>query len=458
MSTEPSPAVLENIALNELLIGERFRQDYGEMEDLVESVKDKGILTPITVRRLTNPPTGFSECKFELMAGGRRTVAAKSAGLTHIPALIRDLEGDLDLREVELFENVFRKDMEWHEKVKLVDHVQKLWSEKHADTPWKWSQRKCAKMLGISHTHLGRQIELAKALEVMPELSEAKDEAEARKKLKNLQERFVVQQELKKHKEEIKRGGLKLVQRGDGAYQIGDAFEGMEQLLDLRKRKLGGGVIQLVEVDPPYAIDLVDTKRRKYSDDADISEYHEVDRKEYNKFLTRLCQLCFDVAQDDAWLVFWFGPSWFTDVKIAIARAGWTIDDIPCIWNKGYGQTSAPNYKLARTYEPFFVARKGKAAVRNKGRSNVFNYAPVPSQSKYHPTQRPLELMEDILTTFGTANTGVLSPFLGSGTTIRAAFRKNMSAFGWDLSEEYKKRFLIELAKDEDEANGEPDF
>jgi ParB-like chromosome segregation protein Spo0J len=44
-----------------------------------------------------------------LLAGGRRIHAALAAGLTVIPALVRQVEDELDSREIELMENVFRK-------------------------------------------------------------------------------------------------------------------------------------------------------------------------------------------------------------------------------------------------------------------------------------------------------------------------------------------------------------
>ena len=120
--TEPPTHRLANIPLDRLRVGERFREDYGDMEDFLESIRDKGVLQPITVR----PLPGDGE-EYELLAGGRRTVAARAVGLTVIPALIRDFQGgELDLREIELFENVFRKEMEWTERAKLVSRIQSL--------------------------------------------------------------------------------------------------------------------------------------------------------------------------------------------------------------------------------------------------------------------------------------------------------------------------------------------
>lgn len=435
---------LQYIEVGKIYVGERFRKDYGDLDDFVESIKEKGVFTPITVRPYDHP-----DYDYELMAGGRRVAGTQAAGLESIPALIRDIgDDDLDLREVELFENVFRKDMEWFEKIALVNRVQELWNEKYKETPWKWSARKCAKLFGISHTHLNRQIDLAKAVELIPELKKAKDETEARKKLKQLQEKVVVHKAIEQQKVQIAKGGLSLVKRADSNYNIGDALEGMEALALSRIENNWVGA-NLIEIDPPYAIDLQQVKGRKDDDDPDLIEYNEVERADYTRFLGRIAELSYACASDNAWLVFWFGPSWFTDVKIALARAGWTLDPIPGIWVKPNGQTNAPNYYLARCYEPFFIARKGGAVVKNKGRANVFAVPPVAPSAKYHPTQRPLALMEDILSTFAHPNSIVLSPFLGSGTTIRAAYRQHMSCFGWDLSEEYKKRFLLEIEQDE---------
>lgn len=57
------------------------------MEDLVESIKENGILTPVTVRMLKNSD-------YELISGHRRTQAALLAGLKKIPAIIKNLSDD----------------------------------------------------------------------------------------------------------------------------------------------------------------------------------------------------------------------------------------------------------------------------------------------------------------------------------------------------------------------------
>lgn len=81
----------------------RKRYDDEGFEDLVRSVRVHGILQPIVVR-------AKGENNYELVAGERRVRAASAAGLTKIPAVVRDLTNQQSL-EVALIENLQREDI-----------------------------------------------------------------------------------------------------------------------------------------------------------------------------------------------------------------------------------------------------------------------------------------------------------------------------------------------------------
>jgi len=78
--------------------------DPQKMEQLVLSVKEHGILEPLLVRTLEKPDT------YELVAGERRYRAAKAAGLTDVPAVVRDLT-DEQAVHLALIENLQREDL-----------------------------------------------------------------------------------------------------------------------------------------------------------------------------------------------------------------------------------------------------------------------------------------------------------------------------------------------------------
>ena len=78
-----------------------------EMQELVDSVREHGILQPILVRPL---PAGGQQEQFQLVAGERRWRAACAAGLEAVPAIVREVSDQQSL-ELALIENVQRHDI-----------------------------------------------------------------------------------------------------------------------------------------------------------------------------------------------------------------------------------------------------------------------------------------------------------------------------------------------------------
>lgn len=77
--------------------------DDAAMEELTESVRQHGVLQPLTVRRLN---TGY----YQIIAGERRWRAARAAGLTEVPALVIEAD-DRKVMEIGLIENLQREDL-----------------------------------------------------------------------------------------------------------------------------------------------------------------------------------------------------------------------------------------------------------------------------------------------------------------------------------------------------------
>ena len=98
--------VLRDIAIGDLLPGKyqpRTRMDSGALEGLAESIRARGIVQPILVREL-------KAGSFEIVAGERRWRAAQIAGLTTVPALVREIADEHALG-IGLIENIQREDL-----------------------------------------------------------------------------------------------------------------------------------------------------------------------------------------------------------------------------------------------------------------------------------------------------------------------------------------------------------
>ncbi|MEY4443874.1 MAG: hypothetical protein RL442_2874, partial [Pseudomonadota bacterium] len=85
----------------------RTRMDEGALYELAESIRAQGIMQPILVRRLSQ---GAHAGKYEIIAGERRSRAAKLAGLERVPVLVRDVPNEA-AAAMALIENIQREDL-----------------------------------------------------------------------------------------------------------------------------------------------------------------------------------------------------------------------------------------------------------------------------------------------------------------------------------------------------------
>jgi len=344
-------------------------------------------------------------------------------------------------------ENICRKDMDWLEAAKLKKEIHELqvaiYGEKKSTSPDApgVSKRTTAELLGVSPAKLVTDMKLAEAAQMFPELAKAKTASDANKMLQKLQEN-IVRGELAKRIEEraantpIERTHEKLL----NAFMVGDFFTGVKNIPD--------GAIDFVELDPPYAIDLNNQKRDM--DPTKQANYNEVDRDAYGGFMTNVIRQCYRVMSANSWMVLWHGRE-HSDMILSIIQ---NLDEFSAnldtvgIWYKGnVGQTNQPNLYLASCYEQFFYVRKGNPSIVRQGRSNVFNFKPVPASRKIHPTERPIELIQDVMQTFCWEGARCLVPFVGSGNSILAASNLGITAFGWDLAQDHKNGYVVRVSE-----------
>lgn len=109
-----------------------------KLSELVESIKAHGLAQPVVVRPTATPD------EFELVAGQRRLKAAQIAGLSKVPAIIRQLD-DKEHLELSLIENLQREDLNAIDKA---NGIKRLINE------FEITQEEAAKTLGISRPAL----------------------------------------------------------------------------------------------------------------------------------------------------------------------------------------------------------------------------------------------------------------------------------------------------------------
>lgn len=142
---------LEKISPNPFQPRREF--DYQKLNSLAESIRQYGLLQPVTVTRIEKvKEDGGLYAEYELVAGERRLRASKIAGLSQIPAIIRNEEEDEGLKlELAIIENLQREDLNPIDRAKAFDRLIKEFSLRHADV---------AKKVGKSRVYVTNTLRL----------------------------------------------------------------------------------------------------------------------------------------------------------------------------------------------------------------------------------------------------------------------------------------------------------
>jgi ParB/RepB/Spo0J family partition protein len=442
-----------DVEMTDIEVGERFRKDHGDIEALAQSISKEGLIHPIAIV-LNSKQSGQH---YKLIAGGRRFKALEfikaREGIETVSCRLYDRElTELELRTLEFAENLYRKDLSWQEECRLKERILDLQQRIHgvrvstAPNAPGYSLTDMAKMTGRSKGSLSEDISLAKMMISTPEVNwnQFETKADARKALKTAKKKIVQTAEAKQAKATLGTGDS-LKKKLIDSYHVIDFFEGV--------KKIGNSTMDLVELDPPYAINL-ESQKKGYA----YTGYNEIDPEKYATFMTKVFQECYRVLKPNSWLLCWFGPDWFEPMHQWICEAGFKNKRIPGLWIKGVenqdgvirsapGQVMQPDRDLAKGYEMFFYARKGVPTINIPGTSNVFGFKPVPAMLKTHPTERPIELILELLRVFAQPNSNILVPFAGSGNTLIASALSKMLPIGYDLTEEYKDGYIIKVHK-----------
>ncbi|HAH11422.1 MAG TPA: chromosome partitioning protein ParB [Alphaproteobacteria bacterium] len=116
-----------------------------ELDDLANSVREKGILQPLVVR----PAPGQTDA-YQIIAGERRWRAAQKAQLHEVPVIIRELT-DVEALEIAIIENVQRADL---------NAIEEARGYKQLADEFSYTQEQIAKIIGKSRSHIANTVRL----------------------------------------------------------------------------------------------------------------------------------------------------------------------------------------------------------------------------------------------------------------------------------------------------------
>jgi adenine-specific DNA-methyltransferase len=447
----------QTLPVSEIVIANRFRKDYDgrgyqSIDSLVDSIQRNGLFHPIIVDRSSK----------QLIAGGRRLSAVTRLGWPEVPVryldelseteILLEQERDLTFRKIELEENLNRKDLTPVEQALLTAEIHNIQVQINGPgqkpgrpsitqvltgtPPPKigWHQSDTAKLRGISEAAVNRDLKIAAAAHLMPSIATVKGGSSTHNILKQV-DRLAERLEL----ELDRRQRATQYSQFESSVLCGDATS-----LIL---KIETGSIDCIITDPPYGVDYGTGSGRGGSND-DFGD----DPVETLALLRSITIELRRVLKPSGHVYAFFSTNLWAETINIWKAAGFDVQNQPCIWVKPGNATGVGDWDhhFAGAYEPFLFATNDTRRLAFK-RKNVFTYEADSPQSRHHPTQKPVELLRELIQLSTSPNDIILDPFAGSGSTLVAASQLRRKFVGIELNNHFHKialKRLIDEGKD----------
>jgi hypothetical protein len=360
----------------------RQRREIKDVEVLADSLSRLGLVNPVTITR-----------DGTLVAGERRTTAARSLGWTHISVQFVDDLSPTALHAIELEENIKRVDLPWQDQVRALEAYNAMMVE--ADPSW--TNGKTAEALGITIGEISSKLAVAKEMKKDPTLAAAPKYSVARGRVERSTQRQKV--------------------------------EVLEQLRTVRPTtplinadfntwagSYAGPAFNFIHCDFPYGIDASEFNQGGAAAHGGYEDSPEV----YFTLLNTLGQFIADGHVDpDAHLMFWFSMKWHRETVDVLTSQGWAVDPFPLIWYKSDNAGILPDPKRGprRVYETALHCTLGERFIV----SPVANTCACGTVRERHMSEKPEAMLRHFFRMYVDSSTILLDPTAGSGSALRAA-------------------------------------
>ena len=391
-----------------------------QLTELAESLKEQGQSHPIIVRPANALLDGGPSLgqPYVLASGEKRLLAAIQIGWVEIEAEVRDID-EKKGKEVRLHENLKRFNLPWWDQVELVAQLHALRQEEHGlaqrgrpsqENELKkqgWSIRDTAEELGVGIGPLSEDLSLARALQYDRSLKNVKDKKTAIKLV-----RIAARRQLAEYEADLPQ------QFDVDQVFFGDSATILSKLPDMS--------IDHCITDPPW-IRFFDPSLTL--DERTVPVFRELLRVlRPGAFVYIFCGL-----DDYAYYAGWdapnpTNPSEKLHNRGILENLGYQVANTPIVWQKENSLTrrGVRPWEYDRDFEFVIVAAKGSPTLVSSRRlSGVKKFPIVPPVKMIHANEKPLALVEDLLTDCSYEGNTIIDPFAGSGVLGEACKKNN---------------------------------
>ncbi len=234
------------------------------------------------------------------------------------------------------------------------------------------------------------------------------------------------------------------------SFKIGEDFNAVNSCCFEYFKTLQDKTIDLVLTDPPYLISrdtgfsAVKNGVKRFAVSMDFGKWD----KEFEGFAEAVCEMYRVLKQGGTCIIFY--DLWkITTLKEIMELAGFKqIRMIEWIKTNPVPLNSKTNY-LTNAREIALLGVKGSNPVFNSQYYNgVYSYPIYHSKNRFHPTQKPVDLFNDLILKHSNEGDIVCDPFFGSLTTGISALNTGRSFTGCELNNEYFAKAIVRLNKE----------
>lgn len=355
---------------------------------LADSIKEQGLLHKPVVHRVNG--------KLQVVIGNKRIAALKLLGYETVDCDFSDKPlSEIEVKIKRVHENLKRYNLPWYEQVELTETLHELRQDEHGDNTNKgpvkvgWSMRDTAKELGISLGRVSEDIMLSNALKADKTLKNITDKKTALRLVRQMARRITAEEE----------AGVEVDIDINQVYN-GDSVEILKRLPDR--------TFDLCITDPPWQ----DFKFEGLtSDSSTLPVFKELWR----------------VMKHNSFIYVFVGIDDFIFYRRELPKIGWTLQNHPLIWSKPNVLSKGVRaWEYGRDLELVVVGIKGSPVLTVSTQlSSILTFNAIIPQKLVHPNEKPVDLIETLMSHSSYDGSLVIDPFAGSGVVGVAA--KNSS-------------------------------
>lgn len=450
------------VPLSDISTEGRSRKDFGDLQELAESIQKYGLFQPPFVTKRDGDIT--------LVGGERRLRAMQLLGVDPIPVLFREDMTEAQLREAEFFENEHRKEFTWQERACNIYLIHRLRVAEASAGGRTWSYRDTRDLTKNSLGHISHSIQAAKSIlsgdEEVIKCNSLKDaytgvllkraEAATLQKLSQFgigEKKTVIAggevpvptQDI----DDIFDDGMEFVSSDTSTatpsvdpvtepsspievieFPLSEWFLHGDSVNDIMPG-LPDGCVDHVVTDPMYA---VEEKNLEGIMDVDtISHDMETELDTAKKFLKESYRL----LKDNGYCIFWYDIKHQEKLMGWAQEVGYKVQEWPLVWHKMHKcRNNVAQYNWTKNAEYAMVCRKGSPTLSTPQMSCIFQAdGSIERQLYSNPYAKPAACWEFILSPIGLKGQTILDPFAGQMSCPRTVLNLGMKPLAIELEE-----------------------